>query len=84
MGAESTLIESGINLLLTGMIVVFFFLVVLIISIYLLQLFFYLLQLFFSESSNNRSSLASNPNADGPINKIHERIINEVMEHRQT
>jgi|Marorgknorr_s2lv_1036017.scaffolds.fasta_scaffold14713_3 Na+-transporting methylmalonyl-CoA/oxaloacetate decarboxylase gamma subunit len=77
MGAESTLIESGINLLLTGMIVVFFFLVVLIISIYLLQLFF-------SESSNNTSPVASNPNADGPIDKIHERIINEVMEHRQT
>jgi|TARA_B110000438_G_scaffold187635_1_gene179308 Na+-transporting methylmalonyl-CoA/oxaloacetate decarboxylase gamma subunit len=77
MKTESTLIESGISLLLTGMIVVFFFLLTLIISIYLLQLFF-------SESSNNRSPLASNPNTDGPIDKIHERIINEVMERRQT
>jgi len=83
MEAESTLIESGINLMLTGMIVVFFFLLALIVSIYLLRSLF-------SVPSNNIVTLASNPNpnpnpkVDGPIDKIHERIINEVMEHRQT
>jgi len=79
MEAESTLIESGINLMLTGMIVVFFFLLALIVSIYLLRSLF-------SAPSNNIVTLASNPNpkVDGPIDKIHERIINEVMEHRQT
>ena len=79
MEAESTLIESGINLMLTGMIVVFFFLLALIVSIYLLRSLF-------SVPSNNIVTLASNsnPRVDGPIDKIHERIINEVMEHRQT
>jgi len=79
MEAESTIIESGINLMLTGMIVVFFFLLALIVSIYLLRSLF-------SVPSNNIVTLASNPNpkVDGPIDKIHERIINEVMEHRQT
>ena len=77
MEAESTLIESGINLMLTGMIVVFFFLLALIVSIYLLRSLF-------SVPSNNMVTLASNPKVDGPIDKIHERIINEVMEHRQT
>ena len=79
MEAESTLIESGINLMLTGMIVVFFFLLALIVSIYLLRSLF-------SVPSNYIVTLASNPNprVDGPIDKIHERIINEVMEHRQT
>ena len=77
METGSTLIESGINLLLTGMIVVFFFLLVLIISIYLLRLLF-------SESSNNNTPSVSNASANESINKIHERIIHEIMEHRQT
>ena len=73
---NTTLSDSGINLLLTGMIVVFFFLLTLIISIYLLKLFF-------SDSSNNTAPLIPNPATDGPINKVHERIINEVMEYRR-
>ena len=77
METGSTLIESGINLLLTGMIVVFFFLLALIISIYLLRLLF-------SESSNNYTPAVSNASANESINKIHERIIHEIMEHRQT
>ena len=77
METESTLIESGINLLLTGMIVVFFFLLALIISIYLLRLLF-------SESSNLSTPAVSNSSVNGSINKIHERIIHEIMEHRQS
>ena len=77
METGSTLIESGINLLLTGMIVVFFFLLALIVSIYLLRLLF-------SESSNNHTPAVSNSSANGSINKIHERIIHEIMGHRQT
>ena len=77
METGSTLIESGINLLLTGMIVVFFFLLALIISIYLLRLLF-------SESSNNSIPEVSNLSVNGSIDKIHEQIIHEVMEHRQT
>ena len=77
METGSTLIESGINLLLTGMIVVFFFLLALIISIYLLRLLF-------SESSKNNTPAVSNASANESINKIHERIIHEIMEHRQT
>ena len=77
METGSTLIESGINLLLTGMIVGFFFLLALIISIYLLRLLF-------SESSNNNTPAVSNASANESINKIHERIIHEIMEHRQT
>jgi Na+-transporting methylmalonyl-CoA/oxaloacetate decarboxylase gamma subunit len=77
METGSTLIESGINLLLTGMIVVFFFLLALIVSIYLLRLLF-------SESSNDNTPAVSNSSANESINKIHERIIHEIMEHRQT
>ena len=77
METGSTLIESGINLLLTGMVVVFFFLLALIVSIYLLRLLF-------SEPSNNNTPAVSNPSANESINKIHERIIHEIMEHRQT
>ncbi|MDB9906985.1 OadG family protein [Gammaproteobacteria bacterium] len=77
METESTLIESGINLLLTGMIVVFFFLLALIISIYLLRLLF-------SESSNHSTPAVSNSSVKGSIDKIHERIIHEIMEHRQS
>ena len=77
METGSTLIESGINLLLTGMIVVFFFLLALIVSIYLLRLLF-------SESSNDSTPVVSNSSANESINKIHERIIHEIMEHRQT
>ncbi|MDB4243356.1 OadG family protein [Gammaproteobacteria bacterium] len=77
METESTLIESGINLLLTGMIVVFFFLLALIISIYLLRLLF-------SESSNLSTPAVSNSSVNGSIDKIHERIIHEIMEHHQS
>ena len=77
METESTLIESGINLLLTGMIVVFFFLLALIISIYLLRLLF-------SESSNHSTPAVFNSSVNGSIDKIHERIIHEIMEHRQS
>ena len=77
METGSTLIESGINLLLTGMIVVFFFLLALIVSIYLLRLLF-------SESPNNHTPAVSHSSANEAINKIHERIIHEIMEHRQT
>jgi len=75
MEAESTLIESGINLLLTGMVVVFLFLLTLIVSIYLLKLFF-------SESSPQLAAATSSFKADAS-SKVHERIIKEVMEHRQ-
>ena len=77
METGSTLIELGINLLLTGMIVVFFFLLTLIISIYLLRLLF-------SESSNHSTPAVSNSSVNESIDKIHERIIHEIMEHRQS
>jgi hypothetical protein len=44
----------------------------------------YLLRLLFSESSNNSIPAASNLSVNGSVDKIHERIIYEVMEHRQT
>ncbi|MGY8771828.1 MAG: OadG family transporter subunit [Gammaproteobacteria bacterium] len=77
MGTESTLIESGINLLLTGMIVVFFFLLILILSIHLLKFFF-------SESSQQLTPSAPTHSTDPSVSKVHERIIKEVMEHRQS
>ena len=76
MSAESTLIESGINLLLTGMTVVFFFLLTLIISIYLLKFLF-------SKASQATNAHASDSDPEQPVSKIHERIIKEVMERHQ-
>ena len=76
MSAESTLIESGINLLLTGMTVVFFFLLTLIISIYLLKFLF-------SRASQTINVHPSDFKPEQPVSKIHERIIKEVMERHQ-
>lgn len=76
MSAESTLIESGINLLLTGMTVVFFFLLTLIISIYLLKFLF-------SRASQTTNVHPSDSDPEQPVSKIHERIIKEVMERHQ-
>ena len=75
MDTDNTLIESGINLLLTGMIVVLFFLSILILSIHLLKFFF-------SGSSQQLTPSVPSHSANPPINKVHERIIKEVMEHR--
>jgi len=76
VSAESTLIESGINLLLTGMTVVFFFLLTLIISIYLLKFLF-------SRASQTTNVNPSDSDPEQPVSKIHERIIKEVMERHQ-
>ena len=72
MNEQDVLMQEGINLLYSGMIVVFSFLILLIISVNLLRIFFALL-------------IQRNPAEEGfdPLleeqNNIHHKIIKEVL-----
>tara|TARA_B100000575_G_scaffold75514_1_gene58951 strand:- start:15 stop:248 length:234 start_codon:yes stop_codon:yes gene_type:complete len=72
MNEQDILMQEGMNLLYSGMIVVFSFLILLIISVNLLRIFFALL-------------IQSNPAEEGfdPLleeqNNIHHKIIKEVL-----
>ena len=67
------LIQEGINLLLTGMVIVFTFLILLIISVSILRVFFSS-----SIQDNGLSHNASNSSAQVK-NEIHHKIIKEVL-----
>ena len=72
MNEQDILMQEGMNLLYSGMIVVFSFLILLIISVNLLRIFFVFL-------------IQSNPSEEGfdPLleeqNNIHHKIIKEVL-----
>lgn len=70
---QDILIQEGINLLLTGMVIVFTFLVLLIISVNVLRLFFSS-----SIQDNGFTHTASNSSAQVK-NEIHHKIIKEVL-----
>ena len=70
---QNILIQEGINLLLTGMVIVFTFLVLLIISVNLLRLLFSSSTQDNEPSHNARNSLVQ-------VNKdTHHKIIKEVL-----
>ena len=70
---QDILIQEGINLLLTGMVIVFTFLVLLIISVNVLRLFF--------SSSIQDNGFTHNAGNSSPQvkNEIHHKIIKEVL-----
>ena len=70
---QDILIQEGINLLLTGMVIVFTFLVLLIISVYILRVFF--------SSSVQDNGLSHNTSNSSVLikNETHHKIINEVL-----
>ena len=70
---QDILIQEGINLLLTGMVIVFTFLVLLIISVNVLRLFFSS-----SIQDNGFTHKAGNSSAQVK-NEIHHKIIKEVL-----
>ena len=70
---QNILIQEGINLLLTGMVIVFTFLVLLIISVNALRIFFAS-----SILDNELSHNASNSLAQDKI-ETHHKIIKEVL-----
>ena len=70
---QDILIQEGINLLLTGMVIVFTFLVLLIISVNILRLFFSS-----SIQDNGRSKNASKSSVQIK-NETHHKIIKEVL-----
>ena len=70
---QDILIQEGINLLLTGMVIVFTFLVLLIISVNILRVFFSS-----SVQDNGLSHNASNSSVQIK-NKTHHKIIKEVL-----
>ncbi len=67
------LIQEGINLLLTGMVIVFTFLILLIISVNILRVFFSS-----SVQDNGLSQNASNSSVQIK-NETHHKIIKEVL-----
>ena len=70
---QDILIQEGINLLLTGMVIVFTFLVLLIISVNVLRLFF-------SSSIQDNGFTHNAGNSSGQVkNEIHHKIIKEVL-----
>ena len=71
MEKQDILIEEGMNLLYSGMIVVFSFLVLLIISVNILRIFFSAL------TQNNKVEEGFNPLVEQ--NNIHHKIIKEVL-----
>ena len=71
MEEQDILIEEGMNLLYSGMIVVFSFLVLLIISVNILRIFFSAL------TQNNKVEESFNPLVEQ--NNIHHKIIKEVL-----
>lgn len=70
MEEQDILIEEGMNLLYSGMIVVFSFLVLLIISVNILRIFF-------SALTQNKVEEGFNPLVEQ--NNIHHKIIKEVL-----
>ena len=72
MKEQDILIEEGINLLYSGMVVVFSFLVLLIISVNLLRIFFAVLM------QNNANEEGYDP-LQTEQNDIHHKIIKEVL-----
>ena len=70
---QDILIQEGINLLLTGMVIVFTFLVLLIISVNILRVFFSS-----SVQDNGLSRNASNSSVQIK-NETHHKIIKEVL-----
>lgn len=72
MKEQDILIQEGMNLLYSGMVVVFSFLVLLIISVNLLRIFFAVL------IQNNTSEEGYDP-LQTEQNDIHHKIIKEVL-----
>ena len=70
---QDILIQEGINLLLTGMVIVFTFLVLLIISVNVLRLFFS------SSIQDNGFTHNAGNSAAHVKNEIHHKIIKEVL-----
>ena len=70
---QDILIQEGINLLLTGMVIVFTFLVLLIISVNILRVFF--------SSSVQDNGLSHNISNSSVLikNETHHKIIKEVL-----
>ena len=70
---QDILIQEGINLLLTGMVIVFTFLVLLIISVNILRVFF-------SSSIQDNGPSHNTSNSSVKIkNETHHKIIKEVL-----
>ena len=72
MNEQDVLMQEGINLLYSGMIVVFSFLILLIISVNLLRIFFAVL------IQNNQAEDGFDPLQEEQ-NDIHHKIIKEVL-----
>tara|TARA_B100001109_G_scaffold72750_1_gene59428 strand:+ start:921 stop:1154 length:234 start_codon:yes stop_codon:yes gene_type:complete len=72
MNEQDVLMQEGINLLYSGMIVVFSFLILLIISVNLLRIFFALL-IQINQAENDFDPLQEEQN------NIHHKIIKEVL-----
>ena len=75
MVVQDTLIQSGINLLFSGMTVVFIFLLLLIVSIYTLRAIFSMTAI-----QHAKVDLVDEP-GESPSNNKHHQIIKEVMEN---
>ena len=73
MTDQDILIQEGISLLYSGMVVVFSFLLMLIISVNLLRIFF-------SSSVNKNTTNPGDINLSPPVqNNVHHKIIKEVL-----
>jgi Na+-transporting methylmalonyl-CoA/oxaloacetate decarboxylase gamma subunit len=73
MTDQDILIQEGMSLLYSGMVVVFSFLIMLIISVNLLRIFF-------SSSVNKNTNSPGNINSSPSLqNNVHHKIIKEVL-----
>ena len=73
MTDQDILIQQGMGLLYSGMVVVFSFLLMLIISVNLLRIFF-------SSSVNKNMNSPGDINSSPPVqNNVHHKIIKEVL-----
>ena len=73
MTEQDILIQEGMSLLYSGMVVVFSFLLMLIISVNLLRIFF-------SSSVNKNTINPGDINSSPPVqNNVHHKIIKEVL-----
>ena len=73
MTDQDILIQEGMSLLYSGMVVVFSFLLMLIISVNLLRIFF-------SSSVNKNTNSPGDINLSPPVqNNVHHKIIKEVL-----
>ena len=75
MSEQSTLIEGGITLMLSGMTTVFLFLLLLIVSIYLLKIIFSI------ASSKVRDISSGEGKVISATNETHQKIIHEVLDN---